>query len=76
MLLQQKGASSRAGALPGNGHAIDSTANHNRLEVFALQRLPICAREMHLGHGAHCSDREPSKYKFALIRGFGEGNLS
>ncbi len=47
MLLQEKCAPPGPGALPRNGDAIDTAANHDHLEAFVLERPPDCRSKDH-----------------------------
>jgi hypothetical protein len=50
MLLEQEGATADAGALTGNGNAVNAAADYYGLKVLAFQRLPVCAGNIHFGH--------------------------
>ena len=59
VLLDQQGATAGAGALPGDGHAIDSAANDDDLKALAFQRPPDWGSVVHIGvrtcrHCGHC----------------------
>ena len=47
VLLNQQGTAAGAGALPGDGDAVNSAADNDHLEAFAFQRTPDWGSVVH-----------------------------